>query len=231
MSVMNTEHEKLVHKLKDDSFHKEYEEKYHDYKVGFIPLVLGKFLVFAGDLIYGKEPSYGKFQAIEVIARVPYESWEMVSYLFLTALYSNEKRAINLTHTSRFGRMAQDNETMHVVVISKLAKEAKQTGLIRFYLIPLIFSLFYFIASTILYIVSRKSSLELNYMFESHAYEQYGQFIDENKEELKNKPVNSRFLDFYGRPCANQYEFFVSVRNDELIHRNESLERIKVPRA
>ena len=228
---MNTQHETLLEQLKDEDFHKEYEERYNNYKVGLIPLMLGKLLVFSGNLVYGTKPSYGKFQAVEVIARIPYQSWEMISYLFLTGLYGNEKRAMKLTQTSRFGRVAQDNETMHVVVMSKLAKEARQTGPIRFYLIPLLFSFFYFQVNALLYIFSRKASLELNYMFESHAYEQYTRFLEENKEMLEKKSIESRFLDFYGRKCANQYEFFKSVRDDELIHRNRSIERIKIPRS
>ncbi len=226
VSFMDTLHEDLLQKLNNESFHQEYKEKFDKYKVGIVPHIFGTLLVFAGNLVYGKKPSYGKFQAVEVIARIPYQSWEMMSYLFLTAMYANEEKAIELTKRKQFSRVAQDNETMHVVVITQLAKEENQTGFIRFYLIPLLFALFYFLISALLYLVSKKSSLELNYMFESHAYEQYSRFIEENKEKLKQKNIHSRFLDMYGRKCANQYEFFMSVKNDELIHRNLSIENI-----
>ena len=46
-------------------------------------------------------------------------------------------------------------------------------------------------------------------------------------EELKKKPVECEFLEWYGRNPRNQFEFFQSIRNDEIIHRNTSLKEIK----
>lgn len=227
---MDRRHEELVEKLKDPEFKKAYENACNNYKPGILSRFFGGLLVFAGNTVYGRKPSYAKFKAVEVIARIPYQSWEWVSYMFLTAMYGDEQKAIRLTHTSRFGRVAQDNETMHVVVMSQIAKREKQVGLFRHYLIPLLFSMFYYIVSAILYAVSRKEALELNYVFESHAYEQYSEFIEECGEEMKKRTVESEFLKFYGRECANEYELFCSIRDDELIHRNESIRRISIPR-
>jgi len=228
---MDRKHEELVEKLKDSKFREEYTEKYKDYKVGLVPKILGSILVLSGNIVYGRKPSYAKFKAVEVIARIPYQSWEWVSYMFLTAMYGNEERAIRLTHTSRFARVAQDNETMHVVVMTQITKREGQSGIFRHYLIPLLFSFFYYVVSAILYAVHRKSALELNYVFESHAYDQYSEFIEEHGEEQKGKQVESKFLKFYGRECANEYELFCSIRDDELIHKNESIRRISVPMA
>jgi len=228
---MNRRHEELLEKLQDPEFRAEYENECAEYKVGFIPKILGGLLVLSGNLVYGRKPSYAKFKAVEVIARIPYQSWEWVSYMFLTAMYGDEQKAINLTHTSRFGRVAQDNETMHVVVMTNITKREGNVGIFRHYLIPLLFSFFYYIVSALLYTVHRKSALELNYLFESHAYEQYSEFIEMCGEEMKGKKVDSPFLKFYGRKCENEYELFCSIRDDELIHRNTSIERIKIPRA
>jgi len=228
---MDRRHEELVAKLKDPEFRKGYEGSCNEYKVGFVPKVLGGILVLAGNTVYGQKPSYAKFKAVEVIARIPYQSWEWVSYMFLTAMYGNEQKAINLTHTSRFSRVAQDNETMHVVVMTQICKREKLGGFFRHYFIPLLFSFFYYIVSAILYMVHRKSALELNYVFESHAYEQYSEFVEECGEELKKRHVESKFLEFYGRECENELELFCSIRDDELIHRNESIRRISIPRA
>lgn len=228
---MDTKHEELLEKLKDPEFKKKYENKCNDYKVGLTAKIFGTILVGAGNFVYGKKPSYEKFKAVEVIARIPYQAWEWVSYMFLTAMYGDEKKAINLTYTSRFGRIAQDNETMHVVVMSQICKEEGFGGIFRHYFIPLLFSFFYYIVSSVLYTVKRKSALELNYLFESHAYEQYSEFIKEHGEKMKGKEVKSEFLKFYGRECLDEYELFCSIRDDELIHRNRSIERISVPRS
>ncbi|MEK9148256.1 MAG: alternative oxidase, partial [Patescibacteria group bacterium] len=177
--------------------------------------------------VYGHRPSYGKFTAVEVIARIPYQSWEVAAYTILTGFYGDEARAIKLAKTSSFSRQAQDNETMHVVVITQITRRRKCTGFFRHTLIPLLFAFFYFWTIFVLYIVSRRSALELNYLFESHAYEQYSEFLLLYGHELKTEPADYDFLSFYGRHVMSEYEFFESVRNDELIHRNRSIRELE----
>jgi len=221
----HTELEILNKKLNDDSFLKEYKKEYDNYKTSLFPLVLGKLLVWCGDFIYGKHPSYLKFRAVEVIARVPYHSWTSSAYTFLTLFYTNENKALKLSNVATFAQIAQDNETMHVVVISQLAKE-EQASFIRHTCIPLFFAFFYFWASYFLHLINPRYSYELNYLFESHAFEQYNTFIETRGENLKKKPIHSNFLKWYGRNPQNEYEFFLSVRNDEIIHRNTSIDEI-----
>ncbi|HYD93215.1 MAG TPA: alternative oxidase [Candidatus Paceibacterota bacterium] len=223
-------HEDLVRELNDPLLRHDYARPYDNYRPGIVPLILGYVLVTFGNLVYGFRPSYGKFKAIEVIARIPYQSWEVAAYTLLSAFHGNEAHAMKLTRMAAFSRAAQDNETMHVVVISHLAKQEKQTGFFRHTLIPLLFALVYFWLIYLLYIVSHRASLELNYVFEKHAYAQYERFLKENEEALKRKPCVSDFLSFYGRDVRSQYEFFESVRNDELIHRNRSIREIESAR-
>ena len=143
----------------------------------------------------------------------------------MTLFYSDEQKAMELTEVIKFARLAQDNETMHVVVVSQLAKHEEHAGVIRHTAIPMLFAFFYFWASYWLYIINPRYSYELNYMFENHAFEQYNEFIETHEEELKKKPVKSEFLDWYGRNPLTQYDFFRSVRNDEIIHRNTSVRK------
>lgn len=221
------EHEALNAKLCDPELRAEYARAYDGYRPSFIPRLLGALLVRSGNLLYGRRPSYQKFKAIEVIARIPYQSWEVASYTLLTWFYSNEQRAIELAKTSTFSRMAQDNETLHVVVISQIVKRLKCESFIRHTLVPLLFAFFYGTAVFLLYLFSRKAALELNYVFESHAYEQYQQFLDEHEARLRITPIASDFLDFYGRHVKSEYELFTSIRNDELIHRNRSIRELQ----
>ena len=90
----------------------------------------------------------------------------------------------------------------------------------------MVFAFFYFWAAYWLYLLNRKYALELNYCFEQHAFEQYDEFLRIYEQELRAKPVESEFLAWYGRHPISQYEFFQSVRNDELIHRNASIHEI-----
>lgn len=207
---------------------KEYAKKYDDYRPAFVPRVLGHALVLCGNLVYGKVPTYLKFRAVEVIARVPYHSWESAAYTLLTMFFTDEKRAMKLSEISWFSRAAKENETMHVVVISHFAQAEGVVSPIRGTLIPLMFAFVYFWAVYILYLISPRYALELNYMFESHAFSQYGEFIERNSEALQSKPAASEYLAWYGREAANQKAFFESVRIDEIIHRNRSIELIQI---
>ena len=219
-------HETLVKELNNDALRAEYAKPLDVYKPGLVPSVLGWLLVFSGNLVYGKKPSYAKFKAVEVIARIPYQSWESVSYTLLTAFYGDERYAIRLCKMAAFGRFAQDNETMHVVVISDIVRKLGKDGFFRHTLVPLLFSFFYFWTIYLVYLFSNRAALELNYLFESHAYAQYSEFLKNEGESLKQRPVQSEFLDFYGRQARSEYELFESIRNDELIHRNRSIREI-----
>jgi hypothetical protein len=152
----------------------------------------------------------------------------VASYTFLSAFYSNEEKAIELSKTSAFSRVAQDNETMRVVAVSQIVKREGGNRFMLHTFVPLVFSLFYFWAIFILYFVSPRSALELNYLFEDHAFEQYDLFLKQQGDKLKTKPVSSKFLDFYGRHVSNEYELFLSIRNDEIIHRNSSIRRAQM---
>jgi hypothetical protein len=224
----NVQLEHLNQKLNEEAFLNEYKAKYDNYKTGFLPTILGKFLVFSGNLVYGHEPSYLKFRAVEIIARVPYQSWSSAAYTLLTLFFANENKALELSRVTKFARLANDNETMHVVTISHLVQvEHKKVGFIRHSLIPMLFAFFYFWMSYTLYLLRPRWSYELNYLFESHAFHQYSIFLNRYGDRLKEKKIESKFLEWYGRTPANQYEFFLSIRNDEIIHRNESIEEIE----
>lgn len=220
------EHEMLARALSNPTLRAEYARPFDAYRPCAIARLLGGLLVTSGNIVYGAQPSYAKFKAIEVIARIPYQSWEMAVYTLLTALYANEKKAIELAKTSAFSRLAQDNETMHVVVISQIVCRLGCQDFFRHIFIPFLFSFFYFWTVYVLYLFSRRAAFELNYLFEAHAYAQYGEFLEREGARLKQRPVTSDFLAFYGREVRNEYELFELIRNDELIHRNRSIREL-----
>jgi ubiquinol oxidase len=223
----DAELESLNNQLNDPELLLAYKTPLDDYKPALVPRILGNILVWFGDLVYGKKPNYLKFRAVEIIARVPYHSWSSAGYTLLTYFFSDEKKAMELSKVEKFSRMAQDNETMHVVVVSQICKaENIRAGFIRHTFIPMAFAFFYFWASYILYLVKSRYSYELNFMFENHAFEQYNLFIMQNEESLRSKTVVSDFLNWYGRNPRTQYELFLSIRNDEIIHRNSSIHEL-----
>jgi len=190
-------------------------------------LLMGRALFLFMDAMYGKKPSLGKFRVLEVVARIPYQSWEAVHYFLTTHLYANERRAIDLFRDSKFARSAQDNETMHVVVITQMCKSEKiGTGILRFYIVPLLIAYLYSVFCLLFYFFTPRKAYELNYIFEDHAREQYAIFLADN-EQFKEKPLRSKFLEVYGRANANYYDFFAGVRDDEINHRDRSLEAMQ----
>ncbi|MEI7719830.1 MAG: alternative oxidase [bacterium] len=219
--------ERLNTELNDEQVLADYRRSFDNYHASLLPRVLGNALVWCGNAVYGERPSYLKFRAVEVIARVPYQSWNSAAYTLLTLFYRDEKKALKLSELSQYARVAEDNETMHVVVISSLAAHEAKAGTIRHTIVPMLFAFFYFWASYLLFLIKPKYSFELNYLFESHAFEQYDRFLKLQGPELKKKPISSEFLNWYGRHPRSQYEFFLSVRNDEIIHRNTSIEEIE----
>lgn len=221
--MQHTNHEELVEKLKDPEALKAYMAECDEYRPGLVARILGSILVGAGNIVYGFRPSYEKFKAVEVIARIPYQSWESVAYTWLTAFYGDEHRALRLSRVLPFARHAQDNETMHVVVISQLCRTHGGAGFIRHTLIPLVFSFFYYWAIWLISFFDRRVAFELNFLFEDHAFKQYSEFLEREGERLKTVPVKSDFLNFYGRSVANEYELFSSIRIDEAIHRCASI--------
>jgi hypothetical protein len=230
MSEERETYERLVESLNDDAALAAYKAPHDRYRPGLVPRILGALLIASGNLVYGRAPSYQKFRAIEVIARVPYHSWASMAFTLLTLHYADEARAMRLTTISRFAEFAADNETMHVVVISGLARAHEKAGFVRHTLIPVAFGFFYFWASYLLYALSSRAALELNYLFEHHAFVQYDEFLARYGRELARCSIDSPYLVAYGRNPRSQYEFFRSVRNDELVHRNRSAREIALHR-
>ena len=231
MADEHAEYEALIESLRDDSERRVYGAPFDHYRPGLVPRMLGSLLIGSGNLLYGRRPSYQKFRTLEIIARVPYHSWASASFTLLTLFYADEARALRLSKISRFATFAADNETMHVVVVSNLARKHGRAGFIRRTFVPVIFSFFYFWSAYLLYILAPRWALEMNYLFENHAFEQYSQFIREHERELRHSVIESSYLTAYGRHPRSQYEFFCSVRNDELVHRNRSVREITMHQA
>ncbi|MBX9765334.1 hypothetical protein K2X83_01705, partial [Patescibacteria group bacterium] len=108
---------------------------------------------------------------------------------------------------------------------------AEQSNWFVHTLIPMLFAFFYFWAAYWLYLFSHKAAFELNYLFEQHAFDQYSEFLETREAELKGKKMDSDYLAWYGRKAETEYDFFLSVRNDEIIHRNNSISHIEAHEA
>ena len=50
--------------------------------------VLARILFTTLDSLYGKERTLSKFKVLELVARVPYQTWEQVAYIAITHMHS-----------------------------------------------------------------------------------------------------------------------------------------------
>ena len=105
MNDEHAAHELLIESLNDEATLKSYKEPLDTYRPGLMPRLLGGILVWCGNVIYGKKPSYLKFRAVEVIARVPYHSWSSVAFTLLTLFY----RTKSARSASRAERASPDS--------------------------------------------------------------------------------------------------------------------------
>ena len=66
MTEEHDEYERLVESLNDAATLAAYAAQYAGYRVSLLPRVLGGFLIWSGNVVYGRTPSYQKFRAIGV---------------------------------------------------------------------------------------------------------------------------------------------------------------------
>ncbi|HEY9886362.1 MAG TPA: hypothetical protein V6C96_03775, partial [Vampirovibrionales bacterium] len=62
-------------------------EESESYKYALVSKILFPFM----DIFYGKEVTFSKLKVLELIARIPYQSWEHNYFVWLTHKYGQNK--------------------------------------------------------------------------------------------------------------------------------------------
>ncbi len=187
--------------------------------------LLGTFLFVAMDILYGKKRTLSKFKVLEVIARVPYQSWEHVAYIAMTHTYSKPNFARRIFEFVKEARAQQDNEQWHLLILEEATqKKGIKENFFLYRIIPQFIAFFYYHVSWVLYVMKPAWSYALNADFEDHAEHEYMEFVKEN-ENLENEPFDSDFKSDYG-DFENCADLFRRIALDERLHKEESLSRI-----
>ena len=99
--------------------------------------LLAGALFLGMDLFYGRKSTLSKFKVLEVIARVPYQSWEHVAYIAMTHTHGEARFARRIFEFVSEARHQQDNEQWHLLILVEMTgrRRAKE-GFLRFRLIP-----------------------------------------------------------------------------------------------
>jgi hypothetical protein len=181
------------------------------------------------DLVYGKTRTLSKFKVLELIARVPYQTWEQVAYIAVTHVHARVQLVQRIQDRVHQTRAQQDNEQWHLLVLEELIAESEvDEGMIRFGVIPQIVAFAYYQLSWALYVVRPAWSYALNADFEDHAEHEYMHYVAEHPE-LEQQPFAPVIARDYGT-FTSQADLFRQIAHDERVHKEESVAAMAEPR-
>jgi ubiquinol oxidase len=191
--------------------------------------LMTRLLIKGMDPVYGRSGSFAKYQVLELVARVPYQSWERIAYLAISRVHHDTGLVRRIHERIEESRDQQDNEEWHLLIMSELAaREGTGQGWLRYRLLPQVVATVYYLLSWLLFLIVPAASYRLNADFEDHAEHEYMAFVAAHPE-LETKPWDC--------PGAAEYGHFASVADlvrqigcDERRHKDESLFRMAEPR-
>ncbi len=190
---------------------------------------LARLLFLGMDLLYGRRKSLSKFKVLEVIARVPYQSWEHVAYIAITHTHARPDFARRVFDRVKESRIQQDNEQWHLLILEELTdKKGIYENFFRYRLIPQVIAFIYYHISWLLYVIRPAWSYLMNAHFEDHAEHEYMEYVAEHPE-LETEPFDSMFAGDYG-DFASLADLFRQIGHDERMHKEESLARVEAAR-
>ncbi len=188
-----------------------------------------KILFSLLDFLYGKKRTLPKFKILELVARVPYQSWEQVSYIAITHTYERTNLARKIFNRVTESRNQQDNEQWHLLILEDLiTKKQIKESKIKYWVIPQIIAFVYYQLSWLLYVIRPGWSYGLNADFEDHAQHEYALLVKENPE-WENEPFDSVFAEDYAE-LDTVADLFRQISYDEKVHKEESLDKMGHPR-
>ncbi len=182
-------------------------------------------LFMSMDLFYGRKKTLSKFKVLEVIARVPYQSWEHVAYIAMTHTYAKPHFARRIFDFIKESREQQDNEQWHLLILEEIVqKRGISENFFMHRILPQFAAFFYYHVSWLLYVMRPEWSYDLNADFEDHAEHEYMEFVRDNPA-FESEAFESDFEEDYGH-FTNLADLLRRIGLDERIHKEESLARI-----
>lgn len=181
------------------------------------------------DMVYGRPRTLSKFKVLELVARVPYQSWEQVAYIAITHTYEETGLARRIHDRVAEARAEQDNEQWHLLLVEERIHQARiPQGLVRYRVFPQLLAFAYYQLSWMLYVIRPAWSYHLNADFEDHAEHEYMAFVAEHPE-WETEPFESVFKADYA-DLATVADLFRQIGYDERVHKRKSLDNMTKPR-
>lgn len=180
-----------------------------------------KLFFWGMDLVAGQKNDLPKAKLLEILACIPYREWQIRQYARLTFRYYRREKINWARDIIEWGRDAQDNEYMHLLVIQEKMFEDGVKD--KWYLAtPVVFIIvaFYLILSRALAWINIKAAFKFNAEFEDHAEHIYAKLVEDHPE-LETKTVSNEVAKEYAN-VDNWADIFRRIGLDERDHRNHS---------
>lgn len=173
------------------------------------------------DLITGSKITLPKVKLIEILASIPYRSWEFRQYARMTRCYRNRALVKEAREIVMWSRDAQDNEYLHLLVVNeKMKADGIKDPWYLITPIPLVMVGFYAVLMRIMALISIRRAFLFNAEFEDHAEHAYAQFVEEHPE-WEQQAVHNGLVKEYGEQ-QTWADVFRRIGLDERDHRNMS---------
>ncbi len=184
--------------------------------------LMAKTLFTLMDLVHGKDTTLPKVKLLEILARIPYQAWEIRQYVRLHSKFANSQTVAEARDVIQWGRAAQDNEFWHLRVITE---RMQQKGIREswFHAYPVRWGavITYTIFSRLLARFNIRRAFLLNAEFEDHAEHTYMQFVKDHPELDQEKPDSEAVRE--AGEFSTWGDVFRRIGLDERDHMNESL--------
>lgn len=191
--------------------------------------LLARILFLSMDILYGKKTTLPKIRFLEILARIPYQAWEIRQYWLLNRRFCDETIRHRAEDIIQWGRTAQDNEYWHLIAArEKMKQNGMKDNWFWYYFVLPVAVCKYTIFSRLLAFLSIKTAWRLNGDFEDHAEHTYMQYVADNPQ-LEEEQVETELIHDGRGPDNGRYRSWADVFRrfglDEREHRNESLKR------
>ena len=183
-------------------------------------------LFFGMNLLYGRARTLSKFRVLEIVARVPYQTWETVTYKQITRRHRHPLDIRRLHDRLVEFRAQQDNEQWHLLILDELvAASGRRESRLWYDVLPRLIAIGYWHFAWLLYVVKPEWSHRLNADFEDHAEHEYALLVAE-RDEWESTPYYSALAAGYGR-FASLADLFRQICHDERMHKHESEQHLQ----
>lgn len=180
-----------------------------------------KVFFWSMDLFTGNKTTLPKVKLIEILASIPYRSWETRQYKRMTQHYQNRTLVQESSEIMMWAREAQDTEYWHLLVVNeKMNVDGIKDPWYLVPPVPLLMVGFYAAIMNVMAMISIRRAFLFNAEFEDHAEHVYAQFVEDHPE-WEQQPVKNDLMKGHLN-LSSWADVFRRIGLDERDHMNMS---------